>query len=135
MKKLEFETSKRLKTIFNESFDRWRKRNGAGLDELARRCGVSQAYLAHVGRYGRVPGKPVLYLLALNLEIDNPATILDAAGLNEDWPYSPGIGLNPKNMESSGLLSVRLDMNGFTDAVRTIIRSESKQRGIKDLVG
>jgi hypothetical protein len=135
MSKLDFETSKDLKILFNEHFDRWKRRNHGGLEELAERCGVSPAYLAHVGRYGRIPGKPVLLLLAFNFELENCQRILDAAGMKDVWPYPNDIGLNKSESRNSGLLSIKLDMDGFTEAIRAVVRSENKQRSLKDLMG
>lgn len=133
MSKPPFECSAELKSQFNRCFEVWKKRHQAGLDELAHRCGVSASYLSHIGRYGRVPGKPILILLALNFELDTPQLLFDAAHLKESFPYEPGARIMRPQQEQSGFLSVKLDMNGFTDAIRSIIHQETRPRDILDL--
>jgi transcriptional regulator with XRE-family HTH domain len=120
---LTFETSTELKTLFARELRAWRARHGLSMDELAQRCGVSRSYLAHVGRYGRVPGKPVLLLLALNFELPEPALLLKAAGAKEPWPFPATTRLADHDTTNSGFLSVKLDMNGFVDALKSAIKA------------
>lgn len=131
-KKVEFDTSPELKVSFNLHFEQWRRKNGAGIDELARRCGVSPSYLAHVGRYGRVPGKPILILLALNFEIPEPQSLFDAARLDETFPYDRGLGIR-RSEEDQNFLSVKLDMNGLAQAIRGLVEKGTRSRSIEDL--
>jgi ABC-type amino acid transport substrate-binding protein len=133
MEKIEFQRSKELKQLFKEHYELWRKKNSGGLEELSRRCGVSASYLGHVGRYGRVPGKPVLILLAFNFELENPQILFDAAGLNEEWPFDNRLRLLRADDANAGFLSLKLDMQGFTGAIREIVRQEFKPRTITDL--
>lgn len=134
-KKASFESSKELKRVFNEHFEVWRKKQRRSLPDLAERCGVSPAYLAHIGRYGRIPSRPVLILLALNFELKDLSSFLAAAGIRDPWPYEPVLRLTEDTAQDSKLLSIRLDMDGFTDAIRGMIRSEIRQRSIHDLLG
>lgn len=133
MPKTAFESSKELKVLFNEHFARWKKKHHAGLEELAGLCGVTPSYLGHVGRYGRVPGRPVLILLAFNFELENPQVFFDAAGIQDPWPYESGLRLRPHSESDPGFLSLRLDMTGFTQAIREIVRSEVKPRSVREL--
>lgn len=133
MEKVEFQRSKELKHLFKEHFELWRKKHSGGLEELARRCGVSASYLGHVGRYGRIPGKPVLILLAFNFELENPQIFFDAAGLKEPWPFDPRIRLLEADDKNAGFLSLKVDMQGFTSAIREIVRSEIRPRTVSDL--
>ncbi|MFN8388730.1 MAG: transporter substrate-binding domain-containing protein [Bdellovibrionota bacterium] len=128
-----FECSPELRVQFNRYFEIWRKKHFAGLDELARRCGVSPSYLSHIGRYGRIPGRPILILLALNFELDDAQTLFEAARVKDDWPYERGARIG-KADQDSGFLSVKLDMQGFTDAIRSIVHAEAKPRNIQDLL-
>jgi transcriptional regulator with XRE-family HTH domain len=134
-KALEFETSTELKRLFNAELDAWRKRFKLSLDDLSRRCGVSQSYLAHIGRYGRVPSKPVLILLAINFEISDPAALFRAAGIKEPWPFEGAVTLAAQEKQSEGFLSVKLDMGGFVDAIRSVVRAELKPRTLHTLLG
>jgi hypothetical protein len=93
------------------------------MEELAQRCGVSRSYLAHIGRYGRVPGKPVLLLLALNFELQDPALLLRAARASDPWPFPTTTRLSDQDTASSGFLSVKLDINGFVDALKSAIKA------------
>lgn len=135
-KALEFETSSELKRIFNTELDQWRRKHRLSLDALSRRCGVSQSYLAHIGRYGRIPSKPVLTLLALNFEMIDPETLFRAAGVKDPWPFEGSLALVRKaEQEDGGFLSVKLDMGGFVDAIRSVVRTELKPRNLHTLLG
>ena len=131
----EFSRSPELKRAFQEASEHWCRRNRLGLADLAERCGVSLQYLSHVGRYGRIPSKPILTLLALNLSPDEPAVFFRAARMTDAWPYDSGIGLRPRSAAESGLLSVSLDMKGFADAIRDIVRAEIQPKRIEQLLG
>lgn len=134
MKKLPFDSSKELKALFLEEFEQWKKRNRAGLEDLGAKCGVSGAYLGQIGRYGRVPSKSALILLALNFSMRNPKDLFEAAGIRDVWPYEPGTHLGEKSSLEPGFLSVRLDMQGLTDTMRDIVRTELKPRSFRDLI-
>jgi hypothetical protein len=129
-----FEHSAELKRLFNQHLESWSHRQRMNLDELAQRCGVSTQYLAHIGRYGRIPGKPILILLALNFGLADASSFLRAAQVKDPWPYEPGIGLRAKGAVESGFLSLNLDMAGFTSAIRDIVRSEIKPRTLEELL-
>ena len=129
-----FEQSSELKRVFNYQFDLWAKRNRGGLQELAELCGVSAQYISHIGRYGRVPAKPILFLLAFNFEMSDPQILLRAAGAKESWPYRAEMALRAKSAADSGFLSVNLDMNGFASAIRDIVRAEIKPRSLDELL-
>jgi hypothetical protein len=122
----EFETSLELKALFLRELRAWSARHNAGLKDLAQRCGVSASYLAHIGRYGRIPSKPILLLLILNFEMKDPQALLSAAGVQEPWPYQTGTHLiEAKTQSDPGFLSVRLDMNGLVEALAGAIREKT----------
>lgn len=130
MSKHEFQTSKELRLFFNSHVEAWRQRTDLNLRDLADRCGVSPSYLSQIGRYGRVPGRPVLILLALNFELTDPTEILRIAGSTDEWPYPLRTVLRRDRGEDQSFLSVRLDMPALTESIRTIIRDEVReQRG------
>lgn len=133
--KLAFEQSKELRRIFLEHFELWKKRRRSGMEELAQLCGVSSSYLSHVGRYGRVPSRSVLILLAFNFELPDPRVLFDAAGIKEPWPYEPASRIASGGAAEPGFLSLKLDMAGFTGAIRDIVRAELKPRSVRDLLG
>ncbi len=133
-KTVEFETSPELKRIFNAELEGWRRKHRLSLDALSRRCGVSQSYLAHIGRYGRIPSKPVLILLALNFEMAAPETLFRAAGVKDSWPFEGALSLSQKEDRGEGFLSVKMDMGGFVDAIRSVVRTELKPRTLHTLL-
>lgn len=133
IKKLSFDTSKELKALFNEEYDRWRTKHRGTYEELAARCGLSASYLGQIGRYGRVPSKSALILLALNFDMKQPQLIFDAAGISERWPLDRDLGLRKAGDSDSGFLSVRLDMNGLADALRDVVRAEIRPKSLKQL--
>ncbi len=133
-KKFGFETSQNLKELLAPHFELWKKKHGGDLNELAARCGVSSAYLSHVRRYGRVPSAPVLILLAFNLKIEG-ALLFHAAGVAEQFPYDRGLEITRPAEESNGLFSLKFNMDGFTETIRSIVRAEVRQRSVKDLLG
>lgn len=133
-KQVEFETSADLRRIFTREFDSWRERHRLGLEELSARCGVSSSYLAHVGRYGRIPSKPVLFLLALNFGMSTPSELLAAAHLSDAWPFEPDSQITRRERLSEGFLSVKLDMARFVEAIKTVVREESRPRTLNDLL-
>ncbi len=128
-----FKGSAELKTLFNNELGKWRKTHAEGLDELGRLCGVSASYLSQISRYGRVPGRPVLILLALNFNMSSPERLFAAAELDEPWPLERNLSLAPRGESDPGLLSVKLDMSGFTDAIRTIVKEETRPKTIAEL--
>ena len=129
----EFETSAELKRVFVRELDAWRKQSHLGLHELSQRCGVSQSYLAHVGRYGRIPSKPVLLLLALNFGMARPEELLKAANVTEAWPFDGALRLAPHDSPEEGFLSVKLNMRGLLDAIQGAIRSEAQPKSLTQL--
>lgn len=134
-KKGNFEHSGELKRVFNELSDKWCKKNRLGLADLAERCGVTLQYLSHIGRYGRIPSKPILTLLAFNLDVAQPEDLFRMAGMNDPWPYESGMGLRQRPATESGLLSVSLDMNGFAAVIKEIVRAEVQPKRLDDLLG
>ncbi len=134
-KNLDFETSGDLKKLFNQELDAWSSRHRLGIEELSARCGVSRSYLAHIGRYGRIPSKPVLILLALNFEMKDPAALLRAAKITEPWPFDVASAIQSAEKKDPGFLSVKLDMDGFVDAIRLVVRDHLRPRSLKDLLG
>src|SRR5262249_9800693 len=118
--KIAFEQSKELRRVFLEQFELWKKHRHGGMEDLAQRCGVSASYLSHVGRYGRIPSRPVLILLAFNFELSDPRVLFDAAGIKESWPYDSGSRIQSGSAAEPGFLSLKLDMAGFTGAIRDI---------------
>lgn len=132
-KKRGFAESKELRRFFSQEFEKWQRTTRLGISELAERCGVTASYMGHVSRYGRVPGKPVLILLALNFGLKKPEEIFEAAGIKDAWPFDTTTRLVEGNAEMPGFLSVRLDMDGLTSAIREVVKAEVKPRAIRDL--
>jgi hypothetical protein len=133
-KKSDFETSSELRRLFSQELERWCTQNRLGIEELSARCGVSRSYLSHVGRYGRIPSKPVLILLALNFQMKDPLALFRAAGLNEPWPFDTAAAVTPIQASSDGFLSIKLDMDGFVDAIKTVVREQFRPRTLTDLL-
>ena len=133
-KQLVFAQSQELKTTFNALSEQWCRKYRLGLSDLAERCGVSTQYLSHIGRYGRIPSQPILLLLALNLEVKDPQSLFQQAGVNKEWPFEPGIGLRAQPANETGLLSINLDMHGFTNAIKEIVRAEVQPKRLDDLL-
>lgn len=133
-KRHEFETSPELKRVFLRELESWRKHSRLGLLELSQRCGVSQSYLAHIGRYGRIPSKPVLLLLALNFAMARPQELLQATDPEEIWPFEAALRLAPQESAQEGLLSVKLNVQGLIDAVQGAIRCESRPKSLQQLL-
>ena len=119
-----FERSVELKRIFNRELEIWRKKHGGGLEDLAAVCGVSPAYLAHVKRYGRVPGKPVLILLALHFELKTPEVLFHAAGINEPFPFPHGVCIQELKSLQSELFTISLNSEALAGSIRAAIREE-----------
>ncbi len=134
VKDQQFECSTELKKSFQQLSDAWCRRNRLSLADLASRCGVSTQYLSHITRYGRIPSRPVLLLLALNLEVPDPSEFYRLANVDEPWPFELDLGLRRRSATEGGLLSINLDMNGFTQAIRDIVRAEVQPKGIDTLL-
>lgn len=128
----DLKTSKELQKLFNEHYALWRKKNGGTLEQLAALCGVRAGYLSQIGRYGRVPGRPVLILLAFNFELDSPQKFFDAAGIVDPWPYAKDLGLQHRDISSAGFLSVKVDMQGLANSIREIVSQELKPRSLRE---
>lgn len=129
--KPEFGTSSELKRVFLRELDAWKNGSNLGLDQLSRRCGVSPSYLAHIGRYGRIPSRPVLILLALNFGMTNPRELLQAAHLEDAWPFEGALRLAPmSDGRDSGFISVKLDMAQLVEAVRATIQLEHRPKAV-----
>ncbi len=112
--------------LFVKELKLWSARHGLGVKELASRCGVSPSYLAHIGRYGRIPSKPIILLLALNFEMREPELLLKAAGIHDAWPFNVGTRLSESCAEDDpGFLSVKLDMNGLVEALTGAMRNRT----------
>ena len=129
-----FKCSTQLKLVFNQEFDKWQKKNRLGLEDLANRCGASTQYLSHIGRYGRIPGKPILILLAFNFGLPSPRLLFDAADLGDPWPYDEDLALRPPSASQNGFISLNVDMTGFTQAIREIVKTEIKPKTLQDLL-
>lgn len=124
-KRINFQTSGELKRLFLRELELWRKRHGLSLADLSARCGVSPSYLAHVGRYGRVPSKPVLILLALNFELADPGALFQAAHVDTTWPFEgTGQSITRKEANTREFLTVKFDVQGFMESVTQAIRAE-----------
>ncbi len=131
----EFESSPDLKRLFLRELELWRRATHLGLADLSHRCGVSPSYLAHIGRYGRIPSKPVLILLALNFGLQDPRELFESAKLSDEWPFDAPQHLATREPEGSGFLSVKLDMDGFIEAIKGAIRTETRPRTLQELLG
>jgi ABC-type amino acid transport substrate-binding protein len=134
-KEVAFKKSAELRRVFLDLSEKWCRKHRLDLSDLAERCGVSLQYLSHISRYGRIPSKPILTLLALNLEIADPTELFRIAELSDQWPYDKGMGIRKAGAHESGLLSINLDMNGFADVVRDLIRSELQPKRFENLLG
>jgi ABC-type amino acid transport substrate-binding protein len=133
-KQVDFETSAELKRLFSRELETWRSRNRLSLDDLSARCGVSPSYLSHIGRYGRIPSKPVLLLLALNFGMQDPREFFQAANVDEPWPFDDGALITKPEQSANGFLSVKLDMAGLAEAIQSVVRAELRPRTLKDLL-
>ncbi len=133
-KRGEFDTSSDLKRLFAQELDSWCSRNRLSIEDLSARCGVSRSYLAHIGRYGRIPSKPVLILLALNFEMKDPLALLRAAHVEEPWPFESAAGIQPVKVSTDDFLSIKLDMEGFVSAIKSVVREQFKPRTLSDLL-
>jgi transcriptional regulator with XRE-family HTH domain len=130
-----FQRSPELKREFNRLTEHWCKKNRMSLSDLAERCGVSLQYLSHIGRYGRVPSKPILILLALNLELEDPELLFRLADLKTPWPLDSGLRLRGPTGAESGLLSINLDMKGFAATIQEIVRKEMQPKRLNEILG
>lgn len=128
-----FETSRPLRQFFTLHLEKWEREERLGLTDLADRCGVSPSYLGQVSRYGRIPGRPVLILLALNFKLKDPAEIFRLANTKDPWPYDRPVRLVSGSEEQPGFLTVRLDMQGLTEAIRDVVKAESRPRTVREL--
>jgi ABC-type amino acid transport substrate-binding protein len=132
--KLGFETSSRLKELFNQHFEVWRKKHSADLSDLAYKCGVSPAYLGHIRRYGRIPGRPVLILLAFNFKVSGQK-LFEAASIHDNFPYADGLEITKPSQEENSLFSIKLNADALTDAIKAALRNEIKSRTAQELLG
>lgn len=133
-RRLDFETSPDLKRLFSRELDHWCKRTRLGIEELSAKCGVSSSYLSHVGRYGRIPSKPVLLLLGLNFGMDDPHALLRAANLLDEWPFDQPSEIRTREDPARGFFQVKLDMEGFVDAIKSVVRAEVRPRSLRELL-
>jgi hypothetical protein len=133
-KKVDFETSTELRRLFSQELSNWCSKNRLGIEDLSARCGVSRSYLSHVGRYGRIPSKPVLILLALNFGMKDPGALLRAARLDEPWPFESPASIQANQSAAQSFLSIKLDMDGFMDAIKSAVRDQFKPRSFEDLL-
>lgn len=133
-RKFGFDTSTSLKQLLAEHFEEWKATHGGDLDDLAEKCGVTPAYLSHVRRYGRIPSRPVLILLAFNFKIPGEK-LFRASGIEDKYPYETGLEIAKSASQGDGLFSIKFNMEAFTDSIRSIVRSEVRSRSFKDLLG
>ena len=126
-------TSTALKKLYQERLSAWKRANGTTVEQLAERCGVTASYLGQISRYGRIPGKPVLLLLAMNLDRHNPERWFAAANIETDWPYAKGLGLAQVENQDQGFLSVSVDMSRFEETIERIVTKASRTRSISEL--
>lgn len=131
---VDFETSPDLRRLFSQELALWRKRTRLGIEDLSAKCGVSSSYLSHVGRYGRIPSKPVLLLLGLNFGMEDPGALFRAANLSEEWPFDNASEIRTREAPSQGFFTVKLDMEGFVDAIKSVVRAEVRPRSLPDLL-
>jgi transcriptional regulator with XRE-family HTH domain len=120
----EFKVSRELRLFFVKHFERWKEKNSGTLQELADKCGVSPSYLSQIGRYGRVPGRPVLLLLAFNFQLEDPAEIFRVCGISAEWPYRRDVVLGRHKDEHSSFLSLRVDMPALAEAVAAQVKRQ-----------
>jgi hypothetical protein len=129
-----FDDSEELKFIFNRELNNWKEKTHATLEHLADLCGVTPSYLGLVGRYGRVPSRSVLILLALNFQMSSPKDLLRAAGVDAYWPYPEGSSITQTTAKDQRFLSLSLDMQGFSESIREIVRSELRPKRLSELL-
>ena len=127
-----FQTSRALRTMFNRNYDAWAEKHNRGLSDLAELCGVTTAYLSQVARYGRVPSRPVLILLAFNFDLTDPAELFQAAELTDPWPYNRGVTLQ-KRASKNNLLELRFDEDNFKSLIREVVQQELRPRSLKQM--
>ncbi len=132
IKKLTFECSNELKQLLAEPLEEWKKKKG-DYGELAEKCGVTPAYLSQLKTYGRIPGRSVLVLLAFNLDVSGQQ-IFSAARLSEEFPYQANLTITEKNREANDLISLNFNTDNFTNLIRNVVRTEMRQRNVKDLL-
>lgn len=133
-KELQFKTSKLLKELFNTHFEKWDQENNGGYEELGRRCGLTGSYISQIGKYGRIPSKSALILLAFNFELKEPAQIFRAADIIDAWPYKKHMHLSSQSREADSFLSIKLDMDGLLSAMQLAIGKEFKPRTLKEIL-
>lgn len=133
-KKESFSSSRELRIYFNEQFEVWKERTSGNLKLLASLCGVSPSYLSQVSRYGRVPGRPVLVLLAFNFRLSDPQKLFELANIKEDWPYEKRIGLFQDTRGEDSFVTVKVDLPGLSESIRSIIKHEMKPVAGSDLL-
>jgi len=63
-----------------------------------------------------------------------PSELLTAAQLSDPWPFEPDSQISRKERASEGFLSVKLDMAGFVEAIKTVVRAETRPRTLNDLL-
>jgi hypothetical protein len=64
----------------------------------------------------------------------DPTTLLRAARLHEPWPFDAAAQISSVQKAQNGFLSIKLDMDGFVDAIRSVVREQFKPRTLKDLL-
>jgi transcriptional regulator with XRE-family HTH domain len=127
-----FQTSRPLKNLFNTLLEAWAKSNRQDISDLAELCGVTTAYLSQITRYGRIPSKPVLILLAFNFGLKDPQQLFNAAEISDPWPYATNLGLEQRK-NSRNLLELKFDEDSFKDLVREVVQQELRPRSLKQL--
>src|SRR5258708_4177682 len=127
-----YQTSRPLKSLFNQLFQQWSKSTRLELSDLAELCGVSTAYMSQVARYGRIPSKPVLILLAFNFGVESPQELFQAAQLESAWPYPANFALAKRESRRS-LFDLRFDEDNFKSLVRDVVQQELRPRSLQKL--
>jgi hypothetical protein len=131
-KDLQFKTSTNLKSLFNENFEKWDQNNNGGYEELGRRCGLTGSYISQIGRFGRIPSRSALILLAFNFELRDPSSIFKAADLIDSWPYKKYVHLSSQPKEGDSFVSLKVDMEGLLNVVQTAIGNEIRPKTVKE---
>jgi hypothetical protein len=65
----------------------------------------------------------------------DPVSLLRAAKVDEPWPFDSGAEINRAETPANGFLSVKLDMEGFVDAIKGVVRDQIRPRTIREILG
>jgi ABC-type amino acid transport substrate-binding protein len=131
--KLGFETSPPFKRLFLEHFELWCKRTRGDLKDLADKLGVTPSYLSHIKRYGRIPSRPVLILMALLFKTSGEE-FFKACGVGSAFPHERGLQITLPSAEEDSVLSLKFNTNLLSETIRTIVRGELRTRNVRDIL-